>query len=426
MPIQPETCRGLLQLILQQDHRTPTSKSLLKDLKEDDWVILTREAIRSRLAHPFRRFLLSDPEFASEALPTVCLNRLDRALRKTLMANLKQQAVFKKIAGACEAQGIDFMLVKGLWLTETIYRDLTARRSSDIDLILKPEDMPRFTAMVAGMGFDIPPGATDIRDIALGTKEYAITEPKTGAYIDVHWGLVDSSEQLAVGEETFWALAEENMIAGRCCRSLCLEDQLLYLAFHAAILHRFIYVGPRAFVDIAQMIRTPYRAMDWEFLVRRADELGWSRSVWLVLDLASTHFSATVPPEVLKRLEPSDVVTGHTKSLDTIKQAALFNVWENQNSKDSWALTFWMRILSHKSGSKRIAFVFRSLFPSRTYLQGYFKYNLPRAGLQTQRMKRLRLMVDEKKGALQRFLSLAIRQRKELKGVIALTQWLNP
>ena len=420
--LTPDSCHAILKGVVgpSPDHSlVPT----FEDLTEENWILLTQAANRSRLAHPFRHYLRCHGT-SGLVVPQACLDRLDRVMTRTLMANLKQQGVFRKIAEACDAEGIAFMMVKGLWLVETIYQDMSARRSGDIDLLLKPVDMPRFTAMVAGLGFDVPPGATDIRDIALGTKEYTITEPKTGAYIDVHWSLVDTPEQLAVNEETFWVHSEVQKVSGHPCRSLCLEDHLLYLAFHAAILHRFIYVGPRAFMDIAQMIRTPYRPIDWDFLIQRTSELGWSRSVWLVFEIARTEFGAEVPRHVLKILEPSEA-TSEPEAMATIKKAALFNIWENQSSKESWALTFWTRILLHKTGTERVQFVLRSFLPSSSYLKGYFKASPPKAGVQRQRVQRLRVMVKEKRDSVQRFLFLVIRRREDVRGVTVLTEWLN-
>ncbi len=420
--LTPEACHSILQGVVGSEADQSLVPSL-ENLTDENWALLTRAAIRSRLAHPFRQYLRAHSA-SGLVVPPVCLGRLDRVMQRTMMANLKQQGVFRKMAEACDAQGIEFMMVKGLWLAETIYQDMSARRSGDIDLLLKPEDMPRFTAMVAGMGYDVPAGVTDIREIAPGAKEHAITELRTGAYIDVHWSLVDTPEQLAVSEETFWLHSEVQRIAGRRCRSLCLEDHLLYLAFHAAILHRFIYVGPRAFMDIAQMIRTPIRPMDWDFLTQRALALGWSRSVWLVFEIARTHFGAAVPLHVLKVMEPPEA-TSAPETMAIIQQAALFNIWENQNSRESWALTFWTRILLHKTGVERVRFVFRSFFPSSAYLKGYFKASQPKAGVQLQRAKRLRVMVKEKRDSVQRFFFFVIRRRKDLSGVAVLTEWLN-
>lgn len=91
------------------------------------------------------------------------------------------------------------------------------------------------------------------------------------------------------------------------CQTLSLEDHILYLCFHAAIRHKFVYVGPRALLDIACVINRPPREIDWSAFVDRSNEFQWSRGVWLTLDLIRENLGVSPPEFVLTELAPSDL-----------------------------------------------------------------------------------------------------------------------
>jgi hypothetical protein len=53
---------------------------------------------------------------------------------------------------AYEAEGIPLLLKKGLWIIKKLYQNMATRLSGDIDILLKPEDMPRCTRLVQRLG----------------------------------------------------------------------------------------------------------------------------------------------------------------------------------------------------------------------------------------------------------------------------------
>ncbi len=137
------------ELLLQILHRDPDrpDRAILAALGPADWDALIQEAIRVRLAFPLRDYLKANPCLGAR-VPAAALQRLDDTLRQTLNSNFCRQGQLQDLLSACAAAGIPLILMKGLWLVEIIYRDLKARHSGDIDLLVAPEDIPRFTRLV--------------------------------------------------------------------------------------------------------------------------------------------------------------------------------------------------------------------------------------------------------------------------------------
>ena len=104
------------------------------------------------------------------------------------------------------------MLLKGLWLVETVYRDIRARSSSDIDLLFRPEDMPRFTQLAKELGFDLPASVADIRDLMPAKNEFSLihsfNDTQSPIHWDLHWSLSHPLKDRPIDEEKLWDRSE--------------------------------------------------------------------------------------------------------------------------------------------------------------------------------------------------------------------------
>jgi hypothetical protein len=106
---------------------------------------------RYRLAFQVSKYLKAQQALQA-FLPESCRARLNQTVRSMLMMNLQRQSQLRQILDACEAEGIPLLLKKGLWIIKKLYQNMATRLSGDIDILLKPEDMPRCTRLVQRLG----------------------------------------------------------------------------------------------------------------------------------------------------------------------------------------------------------------------------------------------------------------------------------
>lgn len=402
--------------ILNRDPLQPNPERLLA-LSADDWHELTTEAVRYRLAFQVQQFIEGDSAFGGN-VPQECLGQLGEIVRKTLMNNLRQQAHLRQMLEALNEADIPVILLKGLWLGETIYRDLKARSTGDIDLLLRSEDMPRFTKLVIELGFDLPSNTANICDLPPFTNEFPLIHPIRKSFFDIHWALTRTPVEKPVDEEKFWLRSEIYTIAGTPCRTLCMEDHLLYLCYHAAIHHRFNYVGPRALLDIARLVDTPTRPIDWQDLVTRSRELGWDRGVWLMLNLARKHLGSQVPMTVLKELSPAG---GDDQFIQSIAMDALFL---DQSQQDKLSINI-VRMTEERSLLKRAAVLFERLFPASEEIAIQFKTTVCTPGFRWLYFKRIGLLV---KNHLLKIFLITVKNdtiMAEKDRLLAINRWID-
>ena len=363
----PTPHADLLLQILHTDSSLPDPQRL-EALGPLEWEQLTAEAVRYRLAFQFNEYLKAN-KVLQVSVPASCLARLNQIVRLTRIFNLQRQAQLRQMLTTCEAEGIPFLLMKGLWIVDQLYQNMAARASGDIDLLFKPEDMPRFTRMVQRLGYKVDPSIGDIREIVQGNHEFPLPTLDGSNRYDVHWSMTHPGNESPIDEDKIWARSDFVTLAGKPCQSLCLEDHVLLLCFHAANHHRFLYVGPRAMVDIAQAIKTPPRPIQWGELVTRAQEMGWSRGVWLMLDLVREHLGVQPPQAILDALRPDNAEDA------SIRKAALDAMFMDQQSKQKLGIEV-VRLFNQASWSERFTHVLRRLCPGSHFIAGYFQISI--------------------------------------------------
>lgn len=382
----PSRFSDLLLQVLHQDQDLPEAKGLA-DMPESDWHAFVAEAIQYRLAFQLLEYLGGHPD--REALaPPETVSILRHHVRATMMQNLRQQGRLRQMLAACHAEGIEVMLLKGLWLSEVVYRDIKARETGDIDLLFRPEDMLRATALFRRLGFAIPSDVSSLVDVSSACNEFPLTHPTSGSFFDVHWALTHPNKENPIDQEKLWRRSQLFSIAGIECRSLCLEDHLLYLCFHAVEHHRCVYVGPRALIDIARLVAQPPRPIDWDDVNARALELGWSRGAWLMLVLIRDHLGVLAPARTIEELRP------HTAINAQIRSAAIESLFLDQHHRDRMADNL-VRLIDEPSWQERLSLVARRLFPSREEIADYFQTQADAPGLYRLYVRRWRIMLKE-------------------------------
>jgi hypothetical protein len=411
--MKPQFSHFLLD-ILHVDQQKPVV-SQLSQLSTQDWQIIVDEAIYFRLTYQLQSFLTTGAQIGS-SLPKACHNQLAETVRATLMHNLGQQHQLHKILLACRDADVPVMLLKGLWLTEVVYGDLKARNSGDIDLMLHPQDMPKFLKIARESGLTTPVSDGDMVELMRLQNEiplYADNKPS----FDIHWSFTRPGEENPIDEARLWQRAEYSMVAGVPCSSLCLEDHLLYLCFHTALHHHFLYVGPRALLDVAKMINRPPRPIEWDYFLDSAQDLGWQRGVGLTLELVRVHLGVSPPLAIMQVLNPTCVDAAVTA-------AALDALFSGQEIHDSLTPNI-VRMLDERSWRKKLLVLMARVCPSSETIESMFKQHDPHASIYSLYVKHWQRLVKDHAGKLLNLLFGGRQQHDELQRAKLLKNWLD-
>lgn len=268
-----------------------------------DWEWLGRRADEERLGPLlytiFRRLSPSAPN----------LDRLQGAwvaFRRQYLLGVEQ---LSGVLSVFEREGVPVLTLKGPALGEMLYRDPGLRPFTDLDLLVRPADVPRAVSLLSALGYRHEDPAHSLAyDLAwrhsarfAGAKDEPDLLP-----VDLHWELLDYpgiTRGPSMDLEEVWGRAVKVGAGDEPARTLCPEDLLIYLALHWAVHHAFS--GLIWGLDLALLLRRHGDELDWAAVAQRTSRWGVRSALYFALRKVEEQFAVGPPPGVLDRLRPS-------------------------------------------------------------------------------------------------------------------------
>jgi hypothetical protein len=233
------------------------------------------------------------PEHIAESLLTV--------YRALWIGNRRLRGLQARIIQALAASGIEAMPIKGVLLAERCYGELALRPITDIDLLVRRQDVPAIGRVMTELGYQVVHGEDDPLGF-YGRVYHAVAYSGHGAFVELHWEL--TSEWRAylprLRAEDLWRRALRVPFAGYPVPVLAAADELRYLCYHYAAQHqsaRLIWL-----VDIAELVRALPADWSWPAFVDQTIALGLATPVAVSLERAQSMFQVSLPGDVLAAL----------------------------------------------------------------------------------------------------------------------------
>jgi hypothetical protein len=239
------------------------------------------------------------------------VRQLTGAYYRTTARNLRRYHHLGPLLERFNQSGISVLVLKGAVLAVTVYHEVGLREMSDVDLLVKPEQLEATDRLLTRAGYRaIDRAAVDLARPGFGhltTLDYRDTESIKPA-IHLHWHLINSTVPHAdysrrIDLNGVWARAERFSIDQATARGLASDDLVIYLCEHAMrvshSLSRLVWAA-----DLAWLIHRERDRLDWEVIVQRAEQWGINRLIQPVLEFVHNSMGAAVPQPVLTALRP--------------------------------------------------------------------------------------------------------------------------
>jgi len=218
------------------------------------------------------------------------------SLKQSYQANLHKALLLSRelicLVERLSALGIAVMPYKGPALAEIAYGDIALRQSGDIDLLIRPADLPRIRDAVRDLGY---------------TPHQLLSEPEERAYLksgyecpfdgtagrnllELQWGILPRFYAIDFDMGSLFDRAVNISVAGQPMRTPCAADLFLILSAHAAkhVWGRLVWL-----CDIARLMNLP--GLDWHWIMSQAEELGIARILRVTMLTANRLLGAAVP-----------------------------------------------------------------------------------------------------------------------------------
>jgi hypothetical protein len=246
-----------------------------------------------------------------------------------------------------------------------LYQDIGLRHLSDLDLLVRCEDLERCVTIGAEHGWEVyrvKHHSAHFEERYGTYHPYKLIKGATVAELHIH--IHRAGESPCVHIEDFWQRSSEGVLSSRTIREADPLDTLLHLCLH---LHKHLSgteLKIVSFCDIREFI-TLHQDLDWEELMERSKNYAATRQVAAVLQLCRDHWQCDIPENVTKSLAQRDSVEVNEMFLKFFMEGGL-----SLGDRQQLALKGRMKHFSEAKGtSAKLRFILDYLFPDRSYLE---------------------------------------------------------
>jgi hypothetical protein len=290
-PDAPREFELLLRLLSQRGEVEGLRESLKRVA---DWDRLFRLASRHKVLAQLYAALAGE---LRDEVPGVAFGELEVLVRDNARRNLLFTARLLKLLELLADEGVEAVPFKGPLLALSAYGDSSMRQFGDLDLLVRPADVPRAGRVLVSQGYAPQFTLSDSQERRLVgfRNEHTFSHEGEGVVVDLHWTLSPRWLHDDAGGGEVWTRLESVTVGGRRVPTLGRDDLLLFLCAHGSK-HCWSQVGMP--YDLATLLRAA--EPDWPMLFREARRQGSTRMLLLGLHMASTLFGVALPAEAAK------------------------------------------------------------------------------------------------------------------------------
>ena len=322
---------------LFREDNAPEILSTLERLTASDWDGVIRRSFEHSVPSLLYRHLKT--LWAHVPVPADIQGRLRQIYIDTAGENIRLYHELSKVLGIFRNNGIPVIVLKGAHLGEIVYGNIGLRTLSDVDLLLKKEDLARGQKSLMKAGCYLKSGKL---------------------MLDLHWNIDLSISDFNIDIEQVWKRAQPGVIAGTEVLVLSPEYLLLNICLHLSSVHLFQFNGLRALCDIREMVNKYSDQIAWQKVKELAGQWGAIKAVYLVLLLAKDFLGARIPDEIIMNMRPAEFEL-------RVRAWAVDQIFNERENRPVLSQKFWQLLRSH-SLREQVSLLRKLLLPSPAFI----------------------------------------------------------
>ena len=303
----------------------------------------------------------SDPSYKAEFEPV--LHDLLKRHNLTILGLTGNLAVLSK---TFSRGGVEMLSLKGPALAWQMFGDTSARRSVDLDILVRPSQVDKAVSLLESKGFELvypkakltPKRRKAVINIL---KDFGFRGPN-GTYVELHWGLMNKRALLSLSLDKLFSDKTYVELGPSDVATPSLEHTFLYLCVHGA---KHMWESLGWIYDIAHFIQ--FGLIDWIQFHELCKRYGTERMAAQAMFLAARFFHVQVPAPFRSLLRSDPVIREMVYDV--------LPVLENPKGK-RWFHTPYFKKYSAKL-KPGLLYKFRLFFSNWTHPEDWEQVDLP-------------------------------------------------
>ncbi|MBI3088574.1 MAG: nucleotidyltransferase family protein [Candidatus Omnitrophica bacterium] len=316
----------------------------------DDWAPVLADASEHRLMPLLHR---ASRIASTRPIPDGIAGELGRLASATAAKNLLFRHELAAILRAANARGMSCAPLRGVALGEQLYGDPALRPTGDLDVLIKPEELPAVRALLGELGYYEVEARAGFALAFDYTLEFFKDRPLS-LIVEPHWTIAYPPFVDRLPMPGVWARCRPRTVAGVPTSVLGPEDLLIHLCLH--LLHHQ-HAAPFLWVyELDRLLRV--QPVDWPLVCAMAQEAGVAPLLRGVLETVAMTLRTPLPPDALERLARAPA-TGRQARV-----AELLARHPNVKGRERIALLVSLRGIRAK-----LRYVWSFLFPAPAFIR---------------------------------------------------------
>ena len=360
----------------ERDMPNERADRLMKRVR--NWLPLLEQARRHRLQTRLYSFLRHHG--VSSYLPAETTEKIRSLHFGSQLCLADHESALKEILLAFNRAGVEVLLLKGMALLHSVYKERPVRFPQDIDLLVRPQDIRQARILLKDLGYQEPPRSSHYpspfpsqwHDKAIGLQEnrdgLMLFHPDKRILIDLHEDFFDPYSQFQLSSNWFWEGAREVFVDG--ARGFVPEPNrfFLHLLYH---LQKSITGGQNLlfwYLDLDEILRYYRGLIDGRFCARLIETSPNKKKVLEILSFIQCYLSAELPQELVSLLIQEDVkIPSLEPVFSTAGKEGLFSF---THSDTVIRQEHFLTCLGKTQGyGRKLWFLLRWIFPDTLYLE---------------------------------------------------------
>lgn len=266
-----------------------------------------------------------------------------------------------ELATAFNQKRLDYRLFKGIVLAYQIYPQPYYRTFGDIDLLVRPADLPRVEQLLFAMDFMLCEDLYYSFPLPIVQKynfaRHYQSQIPPEIPVDVHLNLTGKLHPFQFDRQDFWGNSMPISIAGHYYPSFKLEYQAALALYHAFKHYYFKLIW---FCDLYLLLQKPQ--LDWDLFFALIDKYRLTR-LWRYFNFLSVSLFG----KAIKLVKPPSRLTQHLVSVEQ-----LLNGFTRLNASQARMI---LPLLYHPDWSVKLKYLWQQLLPPREVISAFYGAN---------------------------------------------------
>jgi hypothetical protein len=311
----------------------------------------------------------------SSVVPAPARDVLEGKTRTAAIRSLTVSAQIRRILEIMNKKKVPIVLLKGAFLSHTLYGDFALRPMSDIDILCREEDMNtvRDELMRIGIyrqGCSQSPLFEQVFGDSRTHLPGFIDLSGKNVMVEVHVSIIPGAFRNPRFMDGVWKEVSLSSLDGVPFYHLSPEHQLIHMCLH--LYHHMTVSRAIAlywFCDLHEWIRSHEQVLDWDSVCNRSNAFGLTPRIYSVLNLMKQEWRTPVPETALGQKDERAPLPSAAEALRLHQ--------ENKVSRRDYIGGYIRKLALVRrinGWPGRIQFFFRYFFPNREHL--IFRYRL--------------------------------------------------